>query len=101
MSGVACSTRCMTHEACWQLVLSTSTGTSLGITDASVFFIALMMRDSRRGKPTLRSNDLMAWRIYLLLAILMIVFAFAHVLALQKLNAMQSARPASVDVLAD
>jgi hypothetical protein len=43
----------------------------------------------------------MAWRIYLLLAILMIVFAFAHVLALQKLNAMQSARPASVDVLAD
>jgi hypothetical protein len=43
----------MTHEACWQLVLSTSTGTSLGITDASVFFIALMMRDSRRGKPNL------------------------------------------------
>jgi hypothetical protein len=32
---------------------------------------------------------------------LMIVFAFAHVLALQKLNAMQSERPASVDVLAD
>jgi hypothetical protein len=43
----------MTHEACWQLVLSTSTGASLGITDASVFFIALMMRDSRRGKPNL------------------------------------------------
>src|SRR5260221_14040902 len=69
MSGVACSRLCMTHEACWQLVLSTSTGTSLGITDASAFFIVLMIRDSRRGKPSLRSNDRMAGRIYLLLAI--------------------------------
>jgi hypothetical protein len=43
----------------------------------------------------------MVWRIYLMLAILMILFAFAHVLALQKLNAMQSERPASIDVLAD
>jgi hypothetical protein len=38
----------------------------------------------------------MAWRVYFLFAILMIVFAFAHVIALQKLNAMQSERPAAV-----
>jgi hypothetical protein len=44
----------------------------------------------------------MAWRVYFLLAILMIVFALAHVIALQKLNAMQSERPAAVlDVHSD
>src|SRR5229473_1960117 len=37
----------------------------------------------------------MAWRIHFMLAVLMIVFAFAHILALQKLNAMQSERPAA------
>ena len=43
----------------------------------------------------------MPWRLYFLLAALMIVFAFAHLLALQKLNAMQSETPAAVDVLTD
>ena len=44
----------------------------------------------------------MSLRIYFLLTVLMIVFAFAHILALQKLNAMQSARPAAViDVYSD
>jgi hypothetical protein len=44
----------------------------------------------------------MAWRAYFLLAILMIVFAFAHVIALQKLNAMQGERPGAVlDVHSD
>ncbi len=44
----------------------------------------------------------MAWRIHFMLAVLMIVFAFAHILALQKLNAMQSERPAAVlDVYSD
>jgi hypothetical protein len=43
----------------------------------------------------------MAWRIHFILAVLMIVLAFSHILALQKLNAMQSARPAAVDFLAD
>jgi len=38
----------------------------------------------------------MPWRIYFLSAVLTIVFAFAHILALQKLNAMQSVRPAAV-----
>jgi len=43
----------------------------------------------------------MAWRINFMLAVLMIVVAFSHLLALQKLNAMQSERPARVDLLAD
>ena len=43
----------------------------------------------------------MAWRLYFLLAALMMVFAFAHIFALQKLNAMQSERPATIDFLAD
>ena len=64
--------------------------------------IALTMRDSRRGKLNLRNNDFMAWRLNFLLAVLMIVFAFAHIFALQKLNAMQSERPAAVlDVHSD
>ena len=79
-----------------------NTGTSFKTTNASAFFIALTMRDSRRGKLNLRSNDFMAWRLYFLLAVLMIVFAFAHIFALQKLNAMQSERPAAVlDVYSD
>jgi hypothetical protein len=36
-----------------------------------------------------------------MLAVLMIVFAFAHILALQKLSAMQSERPVTIDVLSD
>jgi hypothetical protein len=44
----------------------------------------------------------MWWRPNFLLAVLMIVFAFAHLLALQKLNAMQSERPpGTIDLLAD
>ena len=43
----------------------------------------------------------MAWRHYFMLAVLMMVFAFAHIFALQKLNAMQSERPATIDFLAD
>jgi hypothetical protein len=44
----------------------------------------------------------MSWRLYFLLAGLMIVFAFAHLLALQKLSAMQSWRPpAAIDLMAD
>lgn len=43
----------------------------------------------------------MSWRLYFLLAALMTAFAFAHILALQKLNAMQTKRPATVDVLTD
>jgi hypothetical protein len=43
----------------------------------------------------------MTWRIYFVLAVLMAVFAFSHILALQKLNAMQGERPATVDLLAD
>ena len=43
----------------------------------------------------------MAWRVYFLLAVLMIVFAIAHIVALQKLNAGQSERPVTVDMLAD
>jgi hypothetical protein len=41
------------------------------------------------------------WRIYFMLAVLMTVFAFSHFLALQKLNAMQREKPATVDLLAD
>jgi hypothetical protein len=48
----------------------------------------------------MRSGDFMAWRLYFMLAILM-VFAFAHILGLQKLNAMQGERPATIDFLAD
>jgi hypothetical protein len=44
----------------------------------------------------------MSWRLYFLLTVLMTVFAFAHVLALQKLNAMQSETPsATIDLMAD
>jgi len=44
----------------------------------------------------------MSWRLYFPLAILILVFAVAHVAALQKLNAMQSERPAAVlDVHSD
>ena len=43
----------------------------------------------------------MAWRHYFMLAVLMMFFAFAHIFALQKLNAMQSERPATIDFLAD
>jgi hypothetical protein len=59
-------------------------------------------RVARCGKPTAGSNDIMWWRPNFLLAVLMIVFAFAHLLALQKLNAMQSERlPGTIDLLAD
>lgn len=55
-----------------------------------------------RGNDNLWGNDTMSWRLYFLLAVLMIVFAFAHVLALQKLNAMQSERPpAAIDFMTD
>jgi hypothetical protein len=67
--------------------------------------------DPGRGKITCeakvsnsdrRSNDSMSWRLYFLFTILVIVFATAHVLALQKLNATQSERPpATIDFLAD
>ena len=43
----------------------------------------------------------MPWRLCFLLAALMIVFAIAHMLALQKLNAMQGERPAAIDGLTD
>ena len=44
----------------------------------------------------------MTWRLYFMLAVLIMVFAFAHILALQKLNAMQSERAAAVlDVHSD
>jgi len=70
-------------------------------TDVSAFFIALTMRDLSGGKLNRRSNDFMVWRIHFMLVVLMIVLAFSHVVALQKLNAMQSERPATVDLLAD
>ena len=73
-----------------------NTGISFRITNALACFIALTMQDLRRGELNFRSNDSMSWRLYFLLAVLMIVFAFAHILALQKLNAMQSERPAAV-----
>ncbi len=54
------------------------------------------------GKPNAGSNDIMSWRLYFLLTVLMIAFAFAHLLALQKLNTMQSKRPAAtIDLMAD
>jgi hypothetical protein len=44
----------------------------------------------------------MSLRLYFLLTVLMIAFAFAHLVALQKLNAMQSERPAAtIDFVAD
>src|SRR6266700_7540149 len=73
-----------------------SIGTSFKTIDVSAFFTALMMRDVRRGILNMRSNDFMTWRLYFVLAVLIMVFAFAHILALQKLNAMQSERPAAV-----
>jgi hypothetical protein len=51
------------------------------------------------GKPNAGRNDTTSWRIY---SVLMIAFAFAHLVALQKLNAMQSERPAAtIDFVAD
>jgi hypothetical protein len=59
-------------------------------------------QQSERGKMNAGSNDIMSWRLYFLLAGLMMVFAFAHLLALQKLNEMQSGRPpAAIDLMAD
>ena len=78
-----------------------SIGTSFRTTDVLAFFTALTIRDLRRGISNMWSNDFMAWRLYFMLAVLMMVFAFAHILALQKLNAMQSERPATIDLLAD
>jgi putative component of toxin-antitoxin plasmid stabilization module len=79
-----------------------SIGTSFKTIDVSAFFTALMMRDVRRGILNMRSNDFMTWRLYFMLAVLIMVFAFAHILALQKLNAMQSERAAAVlDVHSD
>src|SRR6267154_633136 len=66
-----------------------SIGTSFKTIDVSAFFTALMMRDVRRGILNMRSNDFMTWRLYFVLAVLIMVFAFAHILALQKLNALQ------------
>ncbi len=43
----------------------------------------------------------MPWRLYFLMALLMIVFVSAHIFALQKLNATQSERPNTIDFLAD
>jgi len=79
-----------------------SIGTSFKTIDASAFFIALMIQDLRRGISNMRRNDFMTWRLYFTLAVLIMVFAFAHIFALQKLNAMQSDRPAAVlDVHSD
>lgn len=38
------------------------------------------------------------WRLCFLLAALMIVFAIAHMLALQTLNAVQGERPVAIDM---
>jgi hypothetical protein len=44
----------------------------------------------------------MSWRLYFLLAGLMIVFAFSHVLTVQKIEAMQSKLSVTaIDPLAD
>ena len=43
----------------------------------------------------------MPWRLSFLLAGLMIVFAVAHIFALQKLDAMQPQKPATIDTLTD
>ena len=43
----------------------------------------------------------MSWRLCFLLAGLMILFAITHILALQKLNAMQGEKPATIDILTD
>ena len=43
----------------------------------------------------------MTSRLYFMLAILMVLFAFAHVFALKKINAMQGAKPAAHDLLAE
>jgi hypothetical protein len=43
----------------------------------------------------------MSWRLYFLMAFLMIAFASAHIFALQKLNAMQAERPATIDLRSD
>ena len=53
------------------------------------------------GQPNAGSNDIMSWRVSFLLTVLMIVFAFAHLLALQKLNAHSERPPATIDLLAD
>ncbi len=43
----------------------------------------------------------MPWRLGFLLAAMMIVFAIAHIVTLQKLNVAQGDRPAAIDRLAD
>jgi hypothetical protein len=64
--------------------------------------IAGITCDAKVSNSDRRSNDSMSRRLYFLFTILMIVFATAHVLALQKLNATQSERPAAtIDFLAD
>ena len=44
---------------------------------------------------------MMPWRLSFGLAALMIVFAIAHIFALQKLNALQPETPAMIDRLID
>ena len=44
-----------------------------------------------RSKSKLRRIDPVLWRIYFVLAFMMIIVALAHVFALEKLNAMRSA----------
>jgi hypothetical protein len=43
----------------------------------------------------------MTMRLYFILAVVMVVFAFAHMVALQKLHAMQGETPAAIDRLVD
>ncbi len=50
-----------------------SIGTSFKTTDVSAFFTALMMRDLRRGILNMRSNDFMTWRLYFMLAVLIMM----------------------------
>jgi hypothetical protein len=60
-----------------------------------------MMQDPSLGNPALGKDDAMSWRLYFLLGALMIGFAFAHIVALQKLNAMQGESPAAMDPPSD
>ena len=92
----------MNHGGWRRPVLSTNTGISSRTADVSAIFIARTRRDPGHNKPELRSNYSMSWRLYFLLAGLMIVFALSHVLALQKIEAMQSKRlVTAIDPLAD
>jgi hypothetical protein len=65
--------------------------------------MALRWRYGTRSRAQLnsRSNKSMSWRLYFLMAFLMIAFASAHIFALQKLNAMQAERPATIDLRSD